>query len=112
VLRPWSSPGLWPGGSSHPCARCGDPTAGLAPGDLCPRCRQLVTRKANRWGRIAAGATTLIVAGYLMVALGRVAPAWQTTARIVAAVATAAWYILTFRIVQRIALEWLNTPRP
>jgi len=41
-----------------------------------------------------------------------VAPAWQATARTVGAVATVAWYLLTVRIVQRIALEWLKSRRP
>lgn len=112
MLRPWSSLGPWPGGSSHPCARCGDPTVGIAPGALCARCTQLVTRKAARVARITAGVTTLVVAGYLMIALRSVAEPWQATARLVAAGATAAWYILTFQIVKRIALEWLTTARP
>jgi hypothetical protein len=33
-------------------------------------------------------------------------------ARTVGAVAAVAWYVLTFRIVQRIALEWLKSRRP
>ena len=56
--------------------------------------------------------TTLILAGYLMLALGSVPPASQTTARTVGAVAAVAWYLLTFRIVQRIAFEWLKSRRP
>jgi len=52
--------------------------------------------------------TTLLLAGYVMITLRSVPPAWQTTARTVGAVAVVAWYLLTFRIVQRIALEWLK----
>ncbi|HVH68792.1 MAG TPA: hypothetical protein VM716_13065 [Gemmatimonadales bacterium] len=43
--------------------------------------------------------------------LRSVAPASQATARTVAAVSAVAWYLLTFRIVQRIAFEWLKTRR-
>ena len=57
-------------------------------------------------------ATTLLVVGYLILTLRAVAPASQTTARTVGAVAAVAWYVLTFRIVQRIALEWLKSRRP
>ena len=56
--------------------------------------------------------TTLFVAGYLTLTLRSVAPASQTTARTVAAVAAVAWYLLTFRIAQRIAFEWLKSRRP
>jgi len=112
VLRPLSSPGLWPAGSSHPCARCGEATSGIGLGELCARCVQAVTRKASRIGRLVAAVTTLLLAGYLTLTLRTVAPASQTTARTVGAVAAVAWYLLTFRIVQRIAFEWLKSRRP
>ena len=63
-------------------------------------------------GRLVAIVTTLMLAGYLTLALRSVAPASQATARTVGAVAAVAWYLLTFRIVQRIAFEWLKTRRP
>ena len=53
--------------------------------------------------------TTLLVAGYVTLTLRSVAPASQTTARTVAAVAAVAWYLLTFRIAQRMAFEWLKS---
>jgi hypothetical protein len=56
--------------------------------------------------------TTLLLAGYLMLTLRSTPPAAQATARTVGAVATVAWYLLTFRIVQRIAFEWLKARRP
>jgi hypothetical protein len=87
-------------------------TAGIAPGDLCARCLQLVTRKASRVGRLVAIATTLVLAGYVTLTLRSVPPASQATARAVGAAAAVAWYVLTFRIVQRMALEWLKTRRP
>ena len=87
-------------------------TAGIGLGDLCGKCTRDVTRKASRTGRLVAIITTLLLAGYLMLTLRGVAPAWQTMARTVGAVAAVAWYLLTFRIVQRIALEWLKSRRP
>ena len=56
--------------------------------------------------------TTLLVAGYVTLTLRSVAPASQTTARTVAAVAAVAWYLLTFRIAQRTAFEWFKSRRP
>ena len=52
--------------------------------------------------------TTLLIAGYVILRLRSVAPAWQTTARTVGAVAVVVWYLLTYRIAKRIALEWLK----
>jgi len=52
--------------------------------------------------------TTLLVAGYVMLSLRSVAAQWQTMARAVGAVAVVVWYVLTYRIVKRIALEWLK----
>lgn len=112
MLRPPSSRGLWPAGSSNLCARCGQATAGLTPGDLCAACVRDVTRRASRLGRLVAIVTTLMVVGYLMLTLRSVPTASQATARTVGAVAAVAWYVLTFRIAQRIAFEWLRTRRP
>lgn len=63
-------------------------------------------------GRLAATVTTLVLAGYLTLTLRSVPPASQATARTVGAVVAVAWYLLTYRIVQRIALEWLKARRP
>jgi hypothetical protein len=52
--------------------------------------------------------TTLLIAGYVILRLRSVTPAWQATARTVGAVAVVVWYLLTYRIVKRIALEWLK----
>ncbi len=56
--------------------------------------------------------TTLLVVGYLMLTLRSTPLASQATARIVGAVTAVAWYLLTFRIVQRIVFEWLKSRRP
>jgi hypothetical protein len=112
VYRPPSSPAPWSGGSSpvpsHACARCGELTPGIGIGDLCPRCTKDVAKKASRIGRVAAVVTTLLVAGYVILRLRAVTPAWQATARTVGAVAVVVWYLLTYRIVKRVALEWLK----
>ena len=63
-------------------------------------------------GRLVAIVTTLMVVGYLMLTLRSVPIASQATARTVGAVAAVAWYVLTFRIAERIAFEWLRTRRP
>ena len=81
-------------------------------GEVCAKCTRDVARKASRMGRLVAIVTTLLVVGYLMLTLRAIAPAWQATARTVGAVAVVAWYLLTVRIVQRIALEWLKSRRP
>ena len=39
-------------------------------------------------------------------------PASQATARTMGAVVAVAWYLLTFRIVQRVTFEWLKSRRP
>ena len=56
--------------------------------------------------------TTLLVVGYLMLTLRSTPLASQATARIVGAVTAVAWYLLTFRIAQRIVFEWLKSRRP
>ena len=111
MLRPLSSPGLWPDASSNPCARCGEQTAGLAPGDLCATCTKALSKQASRIGRWVAILTTLALAGYLTLNLRSVPPASESTARTMGAVVAVAWYLLTFRIVQRVAFEWLKTRR-
>ena len=52
--------------------------------------------------------TTLLVAGYVILSLRSVTGTWQATARMVGAGAVLTWYLLTYRIAKRIALEWLK----
>ena len=52
--------------------------------------------------------TTLLLAGYVMLTLKSVPTTWQATARVVGAVAVGMWYLLTYRIAKRVALEWLR----
>lgn len=83
-------------------------TAGIEVGELCERCGRELARSASRIGRLVAIVTTLVLVGYLMLTLRSVAPAGQGTLRTVGAVSAVAWYLLTYRIVKRIALEWLR----
>jgi hypothetical protein len=112
VLRPLNSPGLWPDASSNPCARCGEQTAGLAPGDLCAPCTRELSKRASRIGRLVSIVTTILLAGYLILTLRSAPPGSQATARTMGAVVAVAWYLLTFRIVQRVTFEWLKSRRP
>jgi hypothetical protein len=67
-----------------------------------------VARRASSVGRLVAIVTTLLLAGYLLLTLRAVPLAWRATARSVGAVAAVAWYLLTYHIVKRIALQWLR----
>ena len=62
-------------------------------------------------GRLVAIVSTGLVAGYLVLTLRTVAPAAAPTARAVGAAAAVAWYLLTYRIVKRMAFEWLASRR-
>ena len=92
---------------SHLCARCGTPTEGIAVGGLCAACTKQRDQRAARLGRTVALVTTLVLAFSLLFQLRSVAPAWLERARLVSAVAVIVWYWLTYRIVSRVAREWL-----
>lgn len=96
---PWSS-GLGP---SHPCAKCGADTAGIAIGGWCANCTRLLNRRAGRIARLVAIGTTIPVAVYVAMAL----PV-ERTARLVGAACVLLWYVLTFRIARRVTLEFLR----
>lgn len=103
MLRPTISPAPWPVGPKHPCARCGEFVAGIAIGGLCASCARLIDRKASRTARLVAIATTLPLAAYVAWSL----PA-ERTARLVGAASVVLWYVLTFLIARRVALEWVK----
>lgn len=104
MLRP-SSPTPWLSGSgpSHPCAKCGEYTAGIAVGGLCANCTRLLQRRAARIARLVAVGTTLPLAVYVVLTV----PV-ERTARIVVAGGVLLWYVCTFLIAKRVALEWLK----
>src|SRR3989441_7183253 len=62
---PWSS-GLGP---SHPCAKCGEYTAGIAIGGLCANCTRVLERRAGRIARPGAIGPTAGVALYFALEL-------------------------------------------
>ena len=102
LLRP-SSPAPWSSGlgPSHPCAKCGADTAGIAIGGLCANCTRLLNRRATRIARLVAVGTTLPLAVYVAMSL----PV-ERTARLVGAACVFLWYVLTFLIARRVTLEW------
>lgn len=104
LLRP-SSPAPWLSGlgPSHPCAKCGTDTPGIAIGGLCVTCMRSLERRAGKIARLAAMGTTLPLAVYIAATL----PV-DRTARLVSAAGVVLWYALTFLIAKRVTLEWLK----
>lgn len=90
-------------GPSHPCAKCGTDTAGIAIGGLCASCTRLLERRASRVARLVAIGTTVPLAVYVAWAL----PV-ERTARVVGAGCVLLWYVLTFLIAKRVTLEWIK----
>jgi hypothetical protein len=104
LLRP-NSPAPWSSGSgpSHPCAKCGEYTAGIAVGGLCANCTRLRQRRASRIARLVAVGTTVPLAVYVALTV----PV-ERTARIVVAGGVLLWYVCTFLIAKRVAWEFLK----
>jgi hypothetical protein len=104
LLRP-NSPAPWLSGlgPSHPCAKCGTDTPGIAIGGLCANCTRQLHRRATKIARLVAIGTTLPLAVYVALAL----PV-ERTARLVGAASVLLWYVLTFTIAKRVAWEWLR----
>jgi hypothetical protein len=73
-------------------------------GDLCDACGREIARRAARVARWVSLVTTLAFGVYVMAAL----PPLQMP-RLVGAAATATWFLVTRRIVQRVAGEWFRT---
>ena len=104
LLRP-NSPAPWSSGlgPSHPCAKCGTDTAGIAIGGLCANCTRLLARRASKIARLVAMGTTVPLAVYVALAL----PV-ERTARLIGAASVLLWYVLTFLIAKRVTLEWIK----
>lgn len=85
-----------------PCARCGRRVPGLAWGSLCPDCTRLRKRRADRIGRRIALAAALLMGLYAVLRV----PA-EPMARIYAAIAVVATYIIVGRIASRVAMDLL-----
>ncbi|MGH7509389.1 MAG: hypothetical protein ACREMZ_07955 [Gemmatimonadales bacterium] len=86
-----------------PCARCERRLRGLRWGDLCPECLAERERRASRLGRRISLAATLLMAGYVALRM----PA-EPMARLYAAIAVLATYIIVRRIATRVAMEYLK----
>jgi len=104
LLRP-SSPAPWLSGlgPSHPCAKCGTDTPGIAIGGLCASCLRDLSRRATKIARLVAIGTTIPLAVYVAVSL----PV-DRTARVVGAASALLWYGLTFVIAKRVTMEILK----
>jgi hypothetical protein len=83
-------------------------TAGIVLGGWCAQCTRQVATRASRVGHLAAAVTTLVLVGYLMLTLRAVPLAWRPSARSGAVATVVIWYLLTYRIAKRIALQWLS----
>src|SRR6266550_4443715 len=65
-------------------------------------------QRAARLARWVALGSGLGFAGYLALMLRSVPAAWLGTGRTMGALAVVAWCLLTYKIVKRVALEWLK----
>src|SRR5256885_16459935 len=97
LLRP-SSPAPWSSGlgPSHPCAKCGTDTPGIAIGGLCANCTRLLERRASRVARLVAIGTTAPLAVYVALA-----PPVERAGRIAGAAGVAPGYGLVFLLGKR-----------
>jgi hypothetical protein len=85
-----------------PCAKCERRVRGLSWGALCPDCLAERAGRASRLGRRISLAAALLMAAYVAFRM----PA-DTMARLYAAIAVLATYIIVRRIATRVAMEYL-----
>ncbi|MDQ3222495.1 MAG: hypothetical protein M3Q75_03340 [Gemmatimonadota bacterium] len=86
-----------------PCTKCGRRIAGLPWGELCPDCRAWRQKRASRLGHRISLAATALMAAYVALRV----PA-DPSARLYAAIAALATYIIIRRIATRVAMEYLK----
>jgi hypothetical protein len=86
-----------------PCAKCGRRISGLPWGELCPECLAERKRRASRLGGRISLAATALMAAYVALRV----PV-EPMARIYAAIAVLATYIIVRRIATRVAMEYLR----
>ena len=86
-----------------PCAKCERRIRGLRWGDLCPECLAQREGRASRLGRRISLAATVLMAAYVAFRM----PA-DAMARLYAAIAVLATYIIVRRIATRVAMEYLK----
>ena len=95
------SPSGWP---EVPCAVCGTRVAGLQWGELCPACRTLRLRRANRIASRISVPATLLVGLYVAFRM----PSFPL-ARMYGVISVLVTYIVVRKVVQKVALELLPT---
>jgi hypothetical protein len=86
-----------------PCAKCGRRLPGMPWGDLCPTCKAEREGRASRLARRISLAATVLMAAYVALRM----PA-EPIARVYAAIAVLATYILVRRIATKVAMEYLK----
>ena len=86
-----------------PCAKCGRRISGLPWGELCPECLAERKRRASRLGGRISLVATALMAAYVALRV----PV-EPMARIYAAIAVLATYIIVRRIATRVAMEYLK----
>jgi len=95
------SPSGW---AEVPCAACGSRVPGLAWGEVCPDCRSLRARRANRLARRISLPATLLVGLYVALRVPHEIP----LARIYGVIAVVVTYIVVRKVAHRVALEWYS----
>lgn len=87
----------------HQCPRCAQPVE-LPLGALCEACTATLERAASRWARWVAVGTAALLGAYLW---------WRLPAdplpvqRLVGTLGVGLWFVVTYRVVKRIAREFL-----
>ncbi len=103
MLRRWNSQTpLYGVLVEHECPRCAREVE-LPLGALCPACVKDVERRARKIGHVVAAVTTVMLGVYVLLRVPE-----DPTARLVAALGVAAWYVLTGIVVRRTVREMLK----
>jgi hypothetical protein len=76
---------------------------GVPPGERCDNCRREISRRAARIARWVAMGSTAVLALYVVLRVPE-----EPRARVVGAASVLIWYLLTSRMVRRIAQEWIK----
>ena len=103
MLRRWNTPtpslGVW---VERECPRC-HRSVELPVGQICAECRREIARRAARLGRRVALGTTAPMALYVWLRMPNL-----PIARVVGVIGVAAWYVLSYLVVKRIAEQYLQ----
>lgn len=91
--------------TEHGCPRCHREVE-LPLGALCRECRAEIEQRSSRLARRLALGTTLVLAIYVYLRMPH-----DDTAQLVGMMAIGIWYVISHRVVKRVAREWLNSSR-